>query len=116
MVGFFISVLSRPVFSSSVIRTGLSILNPGSAIFLSVVEALTVNTQILVPVACHFFIVLSHSSVFSKGNVVVACMVCVCETFYSLFVLYMVRERDSLEIAVHQYEEHVLFVSNKIYY
>jgi hypothetical protein len=43
-----------PVFSSSVIRTGLSILNPGSAIFLSVVEALTVKTQILVPVARHF--------------------------------------------------------------
>jgi hypothetical protein len=52
----FISVSFWPVFSSSGIRTGLSILNPGSAIFLLVVEALTVKTQILVSVArhCHF--------------------------------------------------------------
>jgi hypothetical protein len=72
LIGFFVSVSFWPVFSSSVIRTGLSILNPGSAIFLSVVEALTVKTQILVPVARHFLdLVLSHSSVFSKGNVVV---------------------------------------------
>jgi hypothetical protein len=28
----------------------------------------------------------------------------------------MVRERDSVEIAVHQYEEHVLFGLNHIYY
>jgi hypothetical protein len=32
----------------------LSILDSGSAIFLLVVEALTVKTQILVPVARHF--------------------------------------------------------------
>jgi len=49
----------------------LSILDSGSAIFLSVVEAFTVKTQILVPVARHV-IVLSHSSVFSKGNAIVA--------------------------------------------
>jgi hypothetical protein len=72
LFGFFVGVSFWPVFSSSVIRTGLSILNPGSAIFLSVVEALTVKTQILVPVACHLLdLVLLHSSVFSKGNVVV---------------------------------------------
>ncbi len=28
----------------------------------------------------------------------------------------MVRERDSSEFAVHQYEEHVLFGLNQIYY
>ena len=67
----FVRVSFRPVFSSSIVRTGLSILDSGSAIFLSVVEALTVKTQILVPVARHV-VVLSHSSVFSKGNVVVA--------------------------------------------
>ncbi len=66
----FIRVPFRPVFSSSIVRTGLSILDSGSAIFLLVVEALTVKTQILVPVARHV-VVLSHSSVFSKGNVVV---------------------------------------------
>jgi hypothetical protein len=54
LVGFFIGVSFWPVFSSSVIRTGLSILFPDSAIFLSVVEALTVKTQIVVPVARHF--------------------------------------------------------------
>jgi hypothetical protein len=54
MIGVFISVSFWPVFSSSIIRTGLSILNHGSAIFLSVVEALTVKTQILDPVARHF--------------------------------------------------------------
>ncbi len=84
----FIGVSFRPVFSSSIIRTGLSILDSGSAIFLSVVEALTVKTQILVPVARHSSFVLSHSFVFSKGNVVVAVFVLsVCETFYSLSVI-----------------------------
>jgi hypothetical protein len=68
LVGVFIRVSFWPVFSSSVIRTGLSILNPGSAIFLSVVEALTVKTQFLVPVARHFLCTL-HSSTFSKGSV-----------------------------------------------
>ena len=83
----FIRVSFRPVFSSSIVRTGLSILNSGSAIFLSVVEAFTVKTQILVPVARHV-VVLSHSSVFSKGNVVVAFLVLsVRETFYSLLVI-----------------------------
>ena len=67
----FIRVSFWPIFSSSIVRTGLSILDSGSAFFLSVVEALTVKTQILVPVARHV-VVLSHSSVFSKGNVVVA--------------------------------------------
>ena len=28
----------------------------------------------------------------------------------------MVRERDSIEIAVHQYEEHELFGLNQVYY
>jgi hypothetical protein len=53
-----------------------------------VVEALTVKTQIPVPVARHV-VVLSHSSVFSKGNVVVAVFLClsVLETFYSLPVI-----------------------------
>ena len=69
----FIRVSFWPIFSSSIVSTGLSILDSGSAIFLSVVEALTVKTQILVPVARHVVVVvLSHSSVFSKGNVVVA--------------------------------------------
>ncbi len=70
-------------------RTGLSILDSGSAIFLSVVEALTVKTQILVPVARHV-VVLSHSSVFPRGNVVVDfcfSVLSVCETFYSLLVI-----------------------------
>ena len=84
----FIRISFRPVFSSSIVRTGLSILDSGSAIFLSVVEALTVKTQILVPVARHV-VVLSHSSVFSKGNVVVAVLyvLSVRETFYSLLVI-----------------------------
>ena len=84
----FIRVSFRPVFSSSIVRTGLSILDSGSAIFLSVVEVLTVKTQILVPVARHV-VVLSHSSVFSKGNVVVAffLVLSVRETFYSLLVI-----------------------------
>ena len=84
----FIRVSFWPVFSSSIVRTGLSILDSGSAIFLSVVEALTVKTQILVPVARHV-VVLSHSSVFSKGNVVVAfsLVLSVRETFYSLLVI-----------------------------
>ena len=50
---FLIRVSFRPVFSSSIVRTGLSILDSGSAIFLSVVEAFTVKAQILVPVVCH---------------------------------------------------------------
>ena len=84
----FIRVSLRPVFSSSIVRTGLSILDSGSAVFLSVVEALTVKAQILVPVARHV-VVLSHSSVFSKGNVVVAfsLVLSVRETFYSLLVI-----------------------------
>ena len=64
-------------------------MDSGSAIFLSVVEALTVKTQILVPVAPHV-VVLSHSSVFSKGDVVVAFLFSVLsvrETFYSLLVI-----------------------------
>jgi hypothetical protein len=53
---FLISVLPWPIFSASGIRIGLVVLNPGSAILLSVVEALTVEAQVLVPVArhCHF--------------------------------------------------------------
>ena len=84
----FIRVSFWPVFSSSIVRTGLSILDSGSAIFLSVVEAFTVKTQILVLVARHV-VVLSHSSVFSKGNVVVAffLVLSVRETFYSLLVI-----------------------------
>ena len=79
----FIRVSFWPVFSSSIVRTGLSILDSGSAIFLSVVEAFTVKAQILVPVACHVDFVL-HSSVFSRGNV---CVLSVRDTFYSLLVI-----------------------------
>ena len=65
----------------------------GSAIFLSVVEAFTVKTQILVPVARHV-VVLSHSSVFSKGNVVVAVFLC-CQSvkLFIHFLSYLVTER-----------------------
>jgi len=80
---FFIRVSFRPVFPSSIVRTGLSILDSGSAIFLSVVEAFTVKAQILVPVACHVDFVL-HSSVFPRGNV---CVLSVRDTFYSLLVI-----------------------------
>ena len=80
---FLIRVSFRPVFSSSIVRTGLSILDSGSAIFLSVVEAFTVKAQILVPVACHVVFVL-HSSVFSRGNVRV---LSVRDTVYSLLVI-----------------------------
>ena len=66
-----VRVSFRPVFSSSIVRTGLSILDSGSAFFLSVVEALTVKAQILVPVARHV-VFIPHSSVFSKRSVVVA--------------------------------------------
>ncbi len=68
----FIGVPFRPVFSSSVVRTGLSILDSGSAIFLSVVEALTIKTQILVPVARHSSLYFRTPPFFPKGNVVVA--------------------------------------------
>ena len=81
---FFIRVSFRPVFSSSIVRTGLSILDSGSAIFLSVVEAFTVKAQILVPVACHVVFFVLHSSVFSRGNV---CVLSVRDTFYSLLVI-----------------------------
>ena len=89
----FIRVSFRPVFSSSVVRTGLSILDSGSAIFLSVVEAFTVKTQILVLVARHV-VVLSHSSVFSKGNDVVAVSLC-CQSvkLFIHFLSYLVTER-----------------------
>ena len=91
---FFIRVSFRPVFPSSIVRTGLSILDSGSAIFLSVVEALTVKTQILVPVARHV-VVLSHSSVFSKGNVVVAFFFWCCQSvkLFIHFLSYLVPER-----------------------
>ena len=61
-----------------------------------------------------FFVVLSHSSVFSKGSVVVA-VLSVRDTFYSLPVI-LGHGAGSVKIADHQYEEHVLFVSNQIYY
>ncbi len=53
MSHFLISVLPWPIFSASGIRTGLVVLNPGSAILLLVVEGLTVEAQVLVPVARH---------------------------------------------------------------
>ncbi len=89
----FIRVSFRPVFFSLIVRTGLSILDSGSAILLSVVEALTVETQILVPVARHV-IVLSHSSVFPRGNVEVAVFVC-CQSvkLFIHFLSYLVTER-----------------------
>ncbi len=89
----FIRVSFRPVFSSLIVRTGLSILDSGSAIFLSVVEALTVEAQILVPVARHV-VVLSHSSVFSRGNVIVADYSC-CQSvkLFIHFLSYLVTER-----------------------
>ncbi len=80
---FFIRILFRPVFPSSIVRTGLSILDSGSAIFLSVVEAFTVKAQILVPVACH--VVCSALLRFFKRE----CFLCVSvrDTFYSLLVI-----------------------------
>ncbi len=72
----FIGVPFWPVFSSSLIRTGLSILDSGSAIFLSVVEVLTVKTQIFVPVARHFSSYFRTPLFFSIGNVVVAVFFC----------------------------------------
>ena len=80
---FFIRVSFRPVFSSSIVRTGLSILDSGSAIFLSVVEAFTVKAQILVPVACH--VVCSALLRFFKRECV--CVLSVRDTFYSLLVI-----------------------------
>jgi hypothetical protein len=74
-----------------------------------VVEAFTVKAQILVPVACHVVFVL-HSSVFSRGN---ACVLSVRDTF--LFTSCHTWSRSGVcQIADHQYEEHVLFVSNQI--
>ncbi len=67
----FLRVSFWPVLSSSIIHTGLSILDSGSAIFLSVVEALTVKTPILVPVARHFSSYFRTPPRFSKGSVVV---------------------------------------------
>ncbi len=91
----FIGVSFRPVFFSSIVRTGLSILDSGSAVFLSVVEAFTVKTQILVPVARHV-VVLSHSSVFSKGNVVVAVFVLSVRETFIHFLSYLVTERGPI--------------------
>ena len=78
----FIRVSFRPVFSSSVVRTGLSILDSGSAIFLSVVEAFTVNAQILVPVACHIVLGSALFRFFKRE-----CVLSVRDTFYSLLVI-----------------------------
>jgi hypothetical protein len=102
-------------------------LNPGSAFLLPVIEALTVKTQILVPVAhhCRYFVfrvfLVLPSSVFRMGTLCgpATILFSKVETFYSLFqfsCVNMVREWDSIEIAVHQYEEHVLLVSSQIYY
>ena len=63
-----------------------------------------------------FFVVLLHSSVFSKRSVVVAVWVLsVRDTVYSLPVI-LGHGAGSVKIADHQYEEHVLFVSSQIYY
>ena len=78
----FIRVSFRPVFSSSVVRTGLSILDSGSAIFLSVVEAFTVKAQILVPVACHIVLCSALLRFFKRE-----CVLSVRDTFYSLLVI-----------------------------
>jgi hypothetical protein len=91
---FLISVLPWPIFSASGICTGLFVLNPGSAIFLSVVEALTVEAQVRVPVArhcCSSCLYCRTPPFFPKGNVVVACRVLIRETFYSLFDLCMIH-------------------------
>ena len=78
----FIRVSFRPVFSSSIVRTGLSILDSGSAIFLSVVEAFTVKAQILVPVACHIVLCSALLRFFKRE-----CVLSVRDTFYSLLVI-----------------------------
>ena len=86
----FIRVSFWPVFSSSIVRTGLSILDSGSAIFLSVVEALTVKAQILVPVVRHLSSYFRTPPFFPRGNVVVPfwfSVLSVCETFYSLLAI-----------------------------
>jgi len=80
-----------------------------------VVEALTVRTQILVPVARHFSSYFRTPPRFSKGSVVVDFVLSVRDTFYSLSVI-LGHGAGSVNIADHQYEEHVLFVSNQIYY
>ena len=105
-----VRVSFRPVFSSSIVRTGLSILDSGSAFFLSVVEALTVKAQILVPVAHH--VICSALLRFFKRECVVFL---VRDTIYSLLVI-LGHGAGSVKIADHQYEEHVEFVSNQIYY
>ena len=78
----FIRVSFWPVFSSSIVRTGLSILDSGSAIFLSVVEAFTVKAQILVPVACHIVLGSALLRFFKRE-----CVLSVRDTFYSLLVI-----------------------------
>ena len=84
-----VRVSFRPVFSSSIVRTGLSILDSGSAFFLSVVEALTVKAQILVPVARHF--VLFRTPPFFQNKTFVgkcfSCVLSVRDTCYSLLAI-----------------------------
>ncbi len=54
---------------------------------------------------------------FSKGNVVVAVTSCVVSLWNFLFTFRHTWSRSGVrQIADHQYEEHVLFVSNQIYY
>jgi len=60
----------------------LSILDSGSAIFLSVVEAFTVKAQILVPVACHVVLCSALLRFFKRE-----CVLSVRDTFYSLLVI-----------------------------
>ena len=78
----FIRVSFWPILSSSIFRTGLSILDSGSAIFLSVVEAFTVKAQILVPVACHIVLGSALLRFFKRE-----CVLSVRDTFYSLLVI-----------------------------
>jgi len=92
----FIRVSFRPVFPSSIVRTGLSILDSGSAILLSVVEALTVKAQILVAVVRHFSSYLRTPPFFSKDNVFVGIVFLVCCQSVILFIhflSYLVTER-----------------------
>ena len=83
----FIRVSFWPIFSSSIVRTGLSILDSGSAFFLSVVEALTVKAQILVPVARH--VVCSALLRFFER----VCVCCQSVILFIHFLSYLVTER-----------------------
>ena len=67
--------------------------------------------KILVPVACHVVFCSALLRFFKRE------CVCVVSPWYFLFTSCHTWSRSGVrQIADHQYEEHVLFVSNQIYY